>query len=155
MYLQDPAAVLPRLVGLLRPGGTLALQEHDFTITPGRIGTWPLHDRVYGWIRETVRREGASLHLGLSLAHMVAAVGARVDALWAQAIFAGHERGIHHPLHEIVAAMLPRITGLGVATEAEMRPATLEARLASEREANASSYVCDVAVCVIGRRPAG
>jgi SAM-dependent methyltransferase len=155
MYLRDSAAVLANLLELLRPGGKLALQEHDFTMTPGRIGSWPLHDRVQGWIRETVRREGADLHLGLSLPGMLRAAGARVDAVWAQAIFAGYERGIHYPLHEIVRAMLPRIAARGVATEPEMELGTLETRLAAERETNASSYVCDLAVCVIASRSSG
>lgn len=152
MYLPDPAAVLSGLVDRLRPGGALALQEHDGTMTPGRVGAWPVHDLVHGWMWETVRREGADLHLGLALPQLVTAAGARVQSVWAQAIFAGHEEGVHYPMHEIVRAMVPRIVAHGVATEAEMDLPTLQARLAAERAASASSYVSDMAVCVVARK---
>lgn len=151
MYLQDPSAVIARLLDLVRPGGTLAFQEHDGTMTPGRIGDWPLHDRVHRWIWETLRREGANPHLGLSLAPMLTAAGASVESVWAQAVVAGYEHGAHHPLHAVLEAMLGRLVAHGVATEVEVDLPTLESRLAIERNSHTSCYVGDMAVCVIAR----
>ena len=154
MYVPKPEAVIARLVSMLRPGGTMALQEHDTTMTPGRAGNWPEHDRVHHWLWESVRREGANPGLGFRLAPMLARAGAEVEALWAQAIFSGHEKGVHHALHDLVGMMQPRLLASGVATEAEIDLPTLEARLRAERAANPSSYAADMAVCVVARRSA-
>ncbi|RYG57301.1 MAG: class I SAM-dependent methyltransferase, partial [Alphaproteobacteria bacterium] len=54
MYVPSAQNVIADLVAILRPGGTMAFQEHDATLTPGRSGSWPLHDQVYNWIWETV-----------------------------------------------------------------------------------------------------
>lgn len=151
MYVQDPSAVIAKLLDVLRPGGTLGFQEHDSTMTPGRIGDWPLHDRVHRWIWETLRREGTNPHLGLLLAPMLTAAGASVESVWAQAVVAGYEDGAHHPLHTVIEAMLGRLVASGVATEFEVDLPTLESRLAIERNSHTSCYVSDMAVCVIAR----
>lgn len=152
MYVPEPEIVLARLISLLRPGGRIALQEHDTTMTPGRTGSWPVHDQVHHWLWESVRREGANPHLGFSLAPMLSSAGAVVEALWAQAIFSGYENGVHLPLHDIVKATKPRLLASGVATEEELDLTSLEARLAAERAASGSCYATDVALCVVARR---
>jgi hypothetical protein len=144
--------VLANLAAILRPGGRMGLQEHDATVTPGRTGSWPLHDQVHRWIWEAVRREGANPNLGLALAPMLQKVGMTVQALWAQAIFAGYEMGMHHPLHEIVGFMQSRIVALGVATAEEMDVPTLSNRLEAERQGHTSTYIADMAVCVVATR---
>ena len=152
MYVPKPERVIAKLVSMLRPGGGIALQEHDITMTPGRTGSWPVHDQVHHWLWESVRREGANPRLGFSLAPMLSNAGLDVEALWAQAIFSGYEKGVHHPLHDLVRMVQPRLLASGVATEAEIDLPSLEARLAAERAAQPSSYVSDMAVCVVARR---
>lgn len=152
MYVPNAQDVLAGLAAILRPGGRMGLQEHDATMTPGRTGSWPLHDQVHRWVWETVRREGANPHLGLALAPMLQKVGMAVQALWAQAIFSGYERGVHHPLHEIVGFVQSRIVEMGVATAEEMDVPTLGHRLEAERQSHSSAYVADMAVCVVAAR---
>ena len=152
MYVPEPQGVLAQLAGLLRTGGRMALQEHDATMTPGRVGHWPLHDQVHHWLWETVRREGANPHLGLSLTPMLGAAGLDVEAVWAQAIFAGYEEGVHHRLDEIVGFVQSRIVALGVATEAEIALPTLKLRLEAERQSHTSLYAADMAVCLVAQK---
>lgn len=154
MYVPSAQDVLAKLAAMLRPGGRMAFQEHDATMTPGRTGRWPVHDQVHYWIWETVRREGANPNLGLALAPMLQKVGMAVQTVWAQAIFAGYEGGVHHPLHEIVEFVQSRIVALGVTTAEEMDVPTLRHRLEAERQSHASAYVADMAVCVVATRPA-
>jgi ubiquinone/menaquinone biosynthesis C-methylase UbiE len=153
MYVPQPASVVTKLLSMLKPGGTIALQEHDTTITPGRTGNWPVHDQAHAWLWEAVRREGADPQFGFSLAPMLAASGAHVQTVWGHAIFSGFEAGFHHHLHDLVAMMQPRLHASGVATEAQIDLPTLENRLSAERAANNSSYAVDMAVCVIGHSP--
>ena len=153
MYLPDVQNVLAALAAVLRPGGHMAFQEHDATLTPGRLGSWPLHDQVHYWIWETVRREGANPHLGMALAPMLQTLDLSVQACWAQAIFAGYEQGVHHALHEIVGFVQSRIVAQGVASALEIDLTTLEARLEAERKSHTSAYIADMVVCVIATKP--
>ncbi|MEP6882690.1 MAG: methyltransferase domain-containing protein [Dokdonella sp.] len=152
MYVAKPEGVIAALISKLKPGGRIALQEHDTTMTPGRTGCWPIHDQVHAWLWDSVSREGANPRFGFSLAPMLADAGADVQAVWAQAIFSGYETGVHHSLHDLTKMMLPRLLATGVATEVEVDLPTLEARLAAERKANKSTYVTDMAVCVVAQR---
>lgn len=152
MYLPEPRSVIDKLISLLRPGGRIALQEHDTTMTPGRTGRWPVHDQVHHWLWECVRREGANTNLGFSLAQMLLSAGAGVEKVWAQAIFSGYEDGFHHKLHDLVEMMKPRLLVSGVTTEEEIDLPSLETRLAAELSANRSSYASDMAICIVAYR---
>ena len=152
MYVPEPENVIARLISLLRPGGRIALQEHDATMTPGRTGSWPMHDKVHHWLWECVRREGANPNLGFSLAPMLSSAGLAVEALWAQAIFSGYESGVHHQPHDLVKMMQTRLVASGVVTEEEIDLPSLAARLSAERAANRSIYATDMALCVVARK---
>lgn len=152
MYVPEPENVIARIISLLRPGGRIALQEHDTTMTPGRTGSWPIHDKVHHWLWESVRREGANPHLGFSLAPMLSSMDVTVEALWAQVIFSGYESGVHHQLHDLMKVMQTRLVASGVATEEEIDLPSLEARLSAERAANRSVYATDMALCVVARK---
>lgn len=152
MYIPQAEKVIEQLVPLLRPDGCIAIQEHDTTMTPARIGNWSLHDQVHYWLWESVKREGANPQLGISLAPMLLSAGLQVEKQWAQAIFAGYESGIHHQLHDLVKMLQDRLIASGVTTEQEIDLTTLETRLKAERHSNKSSYVSDMAICVIARK---
>ncbi|MEO7715938.1 MAG: methyltransferase domain-containing protein, partial [Capsulimonas sp.] len=48
MYQSNPAHAIRSLARALRPGGLVVFQEHDATMTPGRLTPLPLHERVQG-----------------------------------------------------------------------------------------------------------
>lgn len=135
MYQPDAVASLARLAGILAPGGLLVLQEHDSTAMPLCQPALPLHERVAGWIWETVAREGADVHMGLHLAPALVRAGFAVERVRAAATVLTPDQP--QPIGTIVRAMLGRLVGTGVATADEVAVDTLDARLAAERhEAN-------------------
>jgi len=66
MYQPDALEALGALMRRLRPGGMIVLQEHDATMVPASLIPMPLHQHVQGWIRQTIEREGADIHMGLT-----------------------------------------------------------------------------------------
>jgi SAM-dependent methyltransferase len=153
MYLADPAAVLARLVALVHPGGVLAFQEHDGATIPRRLGHWPQHEQIHGWLWEMVRREGADPGLALALPGLLTAAGAGIETVWTHGIVSGFEEEFHHPLPRLVEMLVPRLVAQGVTTPEQIDLPTLADRLRRERAANTSCYVSDHAVCVVARRP--
>ena len=67
MYQPDAAAAIKHLVPALEPGGVMFFLEHDATVVPTSKAPLLLHERVHHWIWETVRREGANIHMGAEL----------------------------------------------------------------------------------------
>ena len=153
MYLASPASVLEQLYSLLAPGGVCAFQEHCRTMSPARIGSWPVHDQVHSWVWETAMREGANPHLAMALPTMLASIGFVVESVRVQGIVVGYERG-HHPYSFIARAMLPRMIACGVVDPDEVDIDDLERRLANERRHSDGLYVSDTAVMVVARKPA-
>jgi SAM-dependent methyltransferase len=131
MYQPDAVATLKRLAGVLAPGGLIVLQEHDSTSMPICQPAMPLHERVSGWIWETVAREGADVHMGLHLAPSLERAGFTVERVRAETTVLTSEQ--QHPISAIVGAMLERIARSGVATAADIDLETLERRLDAER----------------------
>ena len=67
MYLRSPVSALKNISKLIKTGGIAVFQESDSTITPGRIESLPLHEKVNEWIWRTVESEGGNLHMGFEL----------------------------------------------------------------------------------------
>lgn len=142
MYQADPVAALRGLQPFLRSGGLVVLQEHDTTMTPASVRDMPLHATAQGWMKRTIEREGADIHMGFNLHHVLAAAGMLVCRVIAEAIVQTPTQ--KYPVGAIIRAMLPRIVGLGVATEEEIDIETLDSRLDAERMATGATYVGDV-----------
>jgi SAM-dependent methyltransferase len=151
MYLPAPVDTLRRLVGALRPGGVVAVQEHDATMLPAGRPPLALHDRVISWIWTTVEREGGNLHMGFELATVLEDVGLEDVRAGAEAVV----RTAHDPdaLAPIVRAMLPRMIEHRVTSAAEIDLDTLGQRLVDERRAARATYVTDMAFGVWARKP--
>lgn len=151
MYQPDPVDDVRQLVRALRPGGLVIFQEHDSTMTPGRLTPLPLHERVHGWIWRTVEREGANIHMGFDLPFVLARVGLAVEHVRAEAIVQTPE--MRYPVVAIVRAMLPRIVQQSVATEEEVDIDTLDRRLAEELEKANATYISDMVFGAWARKP--
>lgn len=151
MYLPDPLDAVRRLAATLRPGGVVAFQEHDSTMVPGRLKPFPLHERVHGWIWQTVEREGANIHMGFDLPLVLERAGLTVEHVRAEAIVQTPKT--NYPIVAIVRAMLPRFIQKGVATEEEVDLDTLEQRLFEERAKANSTYVSDMIFGAWARKP--
>lgn len=151
MYQPDPAHAVRQLARALRPGGIVVFQEHDATMTPGRVTPLPLHERIHEWVWRTVEREGADIHMGFHLPSVLMQAGLAVEQVRAEAVV--QMPGTHYPTAAIVRAMLPRIVQHGVATEEEVDVDTLDQRLIEEREKANATYVGDVVFSAWAHKP--
>ncbi len=151
MYQPDRVAVLRSLVDVLRPGGVVAFQEIDGTMTPASTTAHPLHEQVSRWMWQTVEREGATASMGFELPIALEAVGLQLGGLCAEAIV--QVAGRRHHTAKIVRAVLPRIVAHGVASEQEIDVETLDARLAEELRKTGSAYVGDMSFCAWASKP--
>lgn len=152
MYLPNPVAVLEGLLPMLRPGGRIAIHEHDTTMVPAALAEMPLHRTVQEWLRAMLAAEGADLHMGFHLHATLTDAGFTVESMRAEAIVQTPTQ--RYQLAEIVAAVHPRITAHGIATDDEIGLGTLFDRLEAERLGSGATYVGDMMVGAIGHRPA-
>lgn len=150
MYLPNPVDTICYISANLKPNGVIVFQETDSTLVPGRVESFPLHDKVNNWIWHTVEREGANIHMGFNLPSVLEKAGFTIESIRAEAIIQGHHPDFP-PLATIVRGMLPRIIQHNVATEAEIDIETLEQRLKDERPAN-SVYVSSLSFRVWARK---
>jgi len=150
MYQPDAIAAIRMLSRVVRPGGLIVFQEHDATVGPVNLIPMPLHAQVRHWIWETVRREGADLHIGFRLAPAMTQAGFRVEQVRAEAVVQTPTQS--DPLAQRVRSMLPRLVRHGVATEAEIDIDHLEERLRSEREHANTTYIGELIFGAWGRK---
>ena len=111
----------------------------------------PLHRQVQDWMRETVVAEGANIHIGFDLHSIFERAGLSVEEVRAEAIVLTAEQ--IYPAAAIIRAMLPRIVGEGVASEAEIDIDTLEVRLTRERLTVGTTYLADMMFGIWARKP--
>ncbi len=150
MYLRTPPQVLARLSSGLRRGGVFAFQEQTRSIPSDRLGHWPLHDQLFAWVWETVRREGADPKLGVVLPRLLSQLGLSVTVSAAATVI-GHEQG-QHPLHSLIEWMIPRMIKQQVITDGQIDVSALPEQLQAERDQNPSLYAADLTVSIIARR---
>jgi hypothetical protein len=130
----------------------MVFQEHDATMVPGCVIPLPLHERVHGWIWQTLAREGANMHMGFDLPSALAHAGLTVEDVRAEAVI--QTPNMKYRIAAIIRAMLPRIIQQGVASEAEVDIESLEQRLSEERTGANATYVTDVVFGAWARKPA-
>lgn len=150
MYVPDVVPVVRSLAEVLRPGGIMAFQEHDATMTPASAVDLPLHRQVHRWMWGTVAREGGDLHMGFSLFSVLSQAGLEVKKVRAEALVTTPDAP--DILTPIVRAMLPRIVAHGCATEEAVGLDTLAERLTKERATTGATWVGDVAFCAWAHR---
>src|SRR5581483_4020832 len=66
MYLPDPAATLAQLARFVRPGGIVAFQEMEMSLSRS-VPPLRLFETSVGWVRETFRRAGFETDMGSRL----------------------------------------------------------------------------------------
>ena len=151
MYQPDAVAALRHVANLLKPRGLIVLQEHDSTSMPICAQEMPLHERVSSWIWDTVKHEGADVHMGLHLASALVRAGYEVEHIRAEATILAPDQS--HPIGTIVRAMLGRIVASGVATAEEIDIDTLDARLIAERRETNGTCIWEMVFGAWARKP--
>ena len=149
MYQPDPVASVRALARVVRPDGLVWFHEHDTTRVPRSGEDVQLHDDVRRWLRAMLRNEGAHLRMGFELEGVLRAAGLAVEGHRAEANLLTPLST--YPIADIVRAVLPRLTGPGIATADAIDVETLDARLVEERRAVGGTIMWELVFCVWAR----
>lgn len=153
MYIPDKVQALRCMLGALRPGGKLILQEHNASLSASSKDL-PLNTKVQNFIWETVRAEGADTALGLKLHGLIVESGGIMPKIIAESVVQTPEQSA--PTAMILEAMTERIIEKGIATREEIEALNLETlndRLIEERQEKNASYIGEVIFGVTAQKP--
>lgn len=133
LFQPDPAATLRRAASFVRRRGRVAFHEFDATLAGTSWPPVPLFQLTCERLRETFRRSGASVDMGMRLHRTFLDAGLPAPKILAEAIIGG---GPGSPVYGWLAStlinLLPEAELLGVTTAAEVQPLTLAGRLEQE-----------------------
>jgi ubiquinone/menaquinone biosynthesis C-methylase UbiE len=136
-FQPDPAATIGRLCGLLRPGGTLALQEPSWRIWLAYSAHLPLRTAVTTLIRDTFRAAGVNTEMELPIYQGFVAADLTSPQLRLE-LPIGISREFRGLLHDLLLSVWTRAQALQLPLESLGDPATLASRLDEELDANRS-----------------
>jgi len=133
MFQPDPVAMLRRVAAHVRPGGVIVFHEPDWD-SVGSDPPAPTWDRCCGWIRETVRRSGASDRMGVRLYSTFLEAGLPAPSMRCETTLCGSSDDAYRIdlIMDIVETILPEMERLGIATAAEVDFPTLSRRVRDE-----------------------
>jgi SAM-dependent methyltransferase len=141
MYLTDPVAALRRAATRVRPGGLICMHEADLQYL-GTSPSTPLWERMLGYFVQALEKAGIESRMGPALFSAFRAADLPAPQLLVEAFAAGGPDAPAWAWANVVAATVPLMERVGVATRAEVDPPTLADRLLAETLANDG--------CVIG-----
>lgn len=128
LYLPDPAEVVRRLAGRVRPGGIVAVMEYEMCAA-GTLPPTELSERVVRWVTEAFRRSGLDPSLGARLDDVLRRAGlSDVTVLGIQGYRPPGDRAGAALAAGTVRTLLPVFEKTGIATAAEIDLDTLEDR---------------------------
>jgi 2-polyprenyl-3-methyl-5-hydroxy-6-metoxy-1,4-benzoquinol methylase len=135
-HLPDPAALLRRLSGNLRPGGTLAFQETASRLLRS-VPDGALFRRCSQWLLDTFERAGLELDMGGKLFATFLAAGLPAPQMTAASRIEGSPQSpVYRYIAETLRSLLPMTERVGVATAAEVSVETVAERLREEAVEN-------------------
>jgi SAM-dependent methyltransferase len=128
MYLVDPAATLRRAATRVRPGGLICMHEADLNYLLTSPPT-PLGQQVSAWFVAALEKGGFEPRMGPVLFSTFRAAGLPGPRLVMEAFAEGGPTAPAWAWANVVSAAVPLMEQVGVATRAEVGPATLADRL--------------------------
>ncbi|MER7544686.1 class I SAM-dependent methyltransferase [Spirillospora sp. NPDC127506] len=131
MYLPDPAAALRRAASQVRPGGVVCAHEADLAYAPAAPAT-PLWDRAHGWFLDALEKAGFERRMGPALFPAFRAAGLPGPRLLVETFAGGGPDAPAWGWANVIGATAPLMERTGVATAAELDPATLADRLLAD-----------------------
>jgi trans-aconitate methyltransferase len=153
MYLDDPAAVLRRLLEGVRPGGVVAFQEMDM----GAVVFEPecrLFAATADRIVQTFARAGLDHRTGLKLARIYRDAGLPApETVQGARVESGPDSPVYAWAAQTARTLLPLMERIGVASAAEVAVDTLAARLREEVVAADATVVPPPLIGAWARKP--
>ena len=136
MYMADPADALKQLATRLRPGGTVAFQEADFT--PYRQmyrPDTPLANKLIDWALAVFERSGAHSGMGFDLYRAFVEAGLPEPYMHFESPVGGPEGWAGYQyIANSLRSVLPLLEEYGIATAEEVDVDTLAERVRQEVE---------------------
>ena len=132
-YSPDPAALLRRAQGWLRPGGIVAFQEIDLSSPARAHPAGPLHEQVMRWTTPPPGTPGPDPEMGLKLFKVFLEAGLPAPLLRRDAPLGGGPGWPGYAyVAETVRSLLPFLARVGAVRPEEVGVDTLEDRLRAE-----------------------
>lgn len=132
LYTPDPAGVLRKFAGLVRPGGVVAMMDYEMR-AGGAVPMTELTSRVIGWIVEAFDRSGLDASIGARLRQIMRDAGlADPTMIGIQDYFDPDDPAGPQLAAGVIRTLMPVIERTGIATAAEVDIDTLADRLASD-----------------------
>lgn len=132
MHLREPNTALTEMIALLKPDGTLAVEDGDFS----SLGTYPasrVFDRAVELYRKAGEAQGEHFEIGKYLHQLVITAGAR--NVQARLVQPAYLSGIEKRLPSwTVEEVTPFLTQAGIATQEEITEILGEVRRLEEDE---------------------
>lgn len=140
LYTPDPAAVLRKFAGFVRPGGVVVGMEYEMSVA-GLLPATPLSERVTYWIMEAFRRSGLDPSLGARLEPVFTDAGLTgATALGLQAYLPPGNPAGPRMAQGIIRTLLPVLTRTGLGSPEEIGIETLAQRLYDEQVAGGGMF---------------
>jgi SAM-dependent methyltransferase len=154
MYYPDPAAAVRKLARHVRSEGLVVFQEFDEENCRSMPNV-AIFERSVSWIKETLRRTGAQMQMGLQLYPTFLAAGLpgpclRMDAL----IGGGPDCPTYELVAEVIESLLPVMEKLSIAARDEVRIPTLPQRIRDEVVAASEVVLSPALIGAWARKPA-
>jgi len=131
LHVPDPVGVLRQAAARVRPGGLVIMQEADL----GYLWASPqpaLWSQVRAWLLEAAEKAGIAIEMGPALFSLFREAGLPGPRLLVETLAEGGPDAPAWAWANIVSAAVPMLEKTGVATRAEVGPATLANRLLAE-----------------------
>ena len=143
--MPDPSAVLRAAVAAARPGALVCFQECDDHYTYAYPAT-PLWNQVRTWLLAALDHAGVESRMGLRLYRTFREAGLPEPNLRMEAAIGGGEEAPVFVWADVLRSVIPTLEQAGLATEAEIDPDTLEARLKADLAATGGVMISLVLV---------
>ena len=144
-FMPDPSAVLRVAAAAVRPGGLVCFQECDDHYTWAYPAT-PLWDQLRTWLLAALDHAGVESRMGLRLYRTFREARLPEPNLRMEAAIGGGEEAPVFVWADVLRSVIPTLEQAGIATEAEIDPDTLEARLKADLAATGGVMISLVLV---------
>jgi SAM-dependent methyltransferase len=141
LHLPDPVAALRAATARVRPGGLVIMHECDLSYlwASPQPALW---SQARAWVLAAAEKAGIATRLGPALYTLYREAGLPGPRLLVEAVAGGGPDAPAWAWANIVSAVVPVMERFGVATRAEVEPATLTARLLAELTDCDGSVIC-------------
>jgi ubiquinone/menaquinone biosynthesis C-methylase UbiE len=131
MYMPDPVAAIRQAAARVRPGGLVCLHEADLEYL-WACPQSPLWSQTRDWFLDALHKGGIETRMGPRLYTAFRAAGLPSPRMLVESFAEGGPDAPAWGWANVVSGVVPLMERLGIATRAEVDPATLASRLLAE-----------------------